>query len=92
MLDYQSVVGTRFSIGWEGWLLTTSFNIDGLVTSLHNQDFIHNDKKFINPMLSAIRTLHSGEDVCLHQKIGQVFNCFTFEEHGLKPKDERIGP
>jgi len=54
---YKSVVGTHLIIGWDNWMFRVSLDINGDATCLHDQDYIYNNKKSINPLLSAIRTL-----------------------------------
>ena len=55
--DYKSDVGIRLHLGWEGWMFSASLDEHGNATGLHNQDYIHNGKKLINPLLSVARTL-----------------------------------
>jgi hypothetical protein len=87
LADYKSNVGTRFHIPWVGWTFSGSLHSNGAASGLHDQDYIHNGKKLINPLLSAARTLQLGGDLCLHSHIEQVFHQFTAEEHGLKMED-----
>jgi hypothetical protein len=54
---------------------------------LHDQDFIHNGKKIINPLDSLVKTLQLGRDVCVLGHIGLVHNKFTFDQHGLRDED-----
>lgn len=81
--DFKDKDGTRLSVDWEGWVFTSALNMQGEATGLHDQDYIYNGKKLLNPIDSNIRTLRLGGDLALHQHICQVFNCFTFDEHGL---------
>ena len=85
--DYRGVEGPRLTIQWEGWLFSTALNFRGEATGLHDQDYIHNGKKLLNPIDSNVRTLRLGGDLALHQHICQVFNRFTVDEHGLLQED-----
>ena len=55
--DYRSQEGTRLRVDWDGWLLTSSLNKHGDASGLHDQDWIHNGKKLINPLDSPVKTL-----------------------------------
>ena len=49
---YYSMTGMRYQIPWEGWRLTGLY--DGFkVTRLHDQDYIQNGKKLVNPLFSG---------------------------------------
>lgn len=71
----------------EGWVFTSLMNVDGETTSLHDQKYIHNGKKLLNPIDSNACTLRSGGDLALHQIFCQVFNCFTIDQHGMLQKE-----
>jgi len=77
----------RRSIAWEGWSFSTPVSSDGDPTGLHDQDFIHNGKKLINPLDSPVRVLQLGMDICCLEHVGLVYNSFKFDEHGLKLED-----
>jgi len=68
-------------------MLSASLDENGDTRGLHDQDFIHNGKKLINPLLSAARTLQLGRDLYLQNHIKQVFHAFRALEHGLKLED-----
>ena len=53
LVDYQSNEGIRLDVGWEGWVFSASLNPSGNAKGLHDQDYIHNGKKLINPLLST---------------------------------------
>jgi hypothetical protein len=57
LADYQRNDGIRLDVGWEGWVFTASLDSCGNAKGLHDQDYIHNGKKLINPLLSATKTL-----------------------------------
>ena len=85
--DYKSSIGNRLEVGWEGWIFSASVDSNGSATGLHDQDYIHNGTKLINPLLSAARTLQLGGDLCLHGHIELVFQQFGSDEHGLRMED-----
>ena len=87
LLDYKSREGTRFTIDWEGWLLTASVDKKGICSGLHDQDWIHNGKKLVNPLDSPVKTLQLGEDGAFHTHLGMLYNKYTFDQHGLKLED-----
>lgn len=55
----------------------------GEAIGLHDEDYIHNGKKLLNPLDSNVRTLRLEADMALHQQVCQVFNCFSVDQHGL---------
>ena len=79
--------GSRFKVDWPGWVMSASFTIVGHVKNLHDQDYIHNGKKLINPLDSPVRLLQLGGDVCCLEHLGFVYNMFSFDEHGLRWED-----
>lgn len=85
--DFRSERGPRLAVDWEGWLFSSHVNLHGEATGLHDQDYIHNGKKLLNPIDSNVCTLRLGGDLALHQYICQVFNRFTVDEHGLLQED-----
>ena len=87
LVDYHSSEGPRLSVDWEGWVFTSAINIHGEATGLHDQDYIHNGKKLLNPLDSNVKTLRLGADMALHQQVCQVFNRFTVDQHGLLQED-----
>jgi hypothetical protein len=54
---------------------------------LHDQDFIHNAKKLINPIDSLVRTPQLGADVVTLTHMGLVYNKFSCDQYGLKLED-----
>lgn len=41
----------------------------------------------MNPLNSPVKTTQLGEDVCCLEHIGQVYNKFMFDQHGLRLED-----
>jgi len=87
LLDYRNSDRMRLTVDWEGWVFTSAINEGGEATGLHDQDYIHNGKKLLNPLDSNVHTLRLGADITLHQQICQVFNRFTVDQHGLLQED-----
>ncbi|KAL2643815.1 hypothetical protein R1flu_011402 [Riccia fluitans] len=48
--DYLGSEGQRWTIGWDGWVLSAIVLDSGDVYALGDQDPIHNGKKMINPL------------------------------------------
>ena len=42
LVDYLQVGRSRFSIPWDGWLLSARLDSNNRIHGLHDQDFIHN--------------------------------------------------
>ena len=85
--DFTEVSRVRFNVNWLGSKLSGSVLDSGQVVGLHDQDFVHNGKKLINPLDSAVKSLQLGADICLLEHIGQVYNKFTYDDHGLRLED-----
>jgi hypothetical protein len=62
-------------------------NRDGNIEGLHDQDYIHNGKKLINPLDSPVHTLQLGGDIAMLEYIGLVYNKYSIDDHGLKLED-----
>ena len=85
--DYKCSKGTRFGVDWPGWLLTARI-VDGLnVSGLHDQDYVHNGKKLVNPSDSVARTLMLGGDLYSINHVGMVYSTFSYNKHGLLQTD-----
>jgi hypothetical protein len=63
--DYKRSDGDRFRVNWPRWIFSVSVNRDDNIEGLHDQGYIHNGKKLINPLDSPIRTLQLGGDTGL---------------------------
>lgn len=85
--DYKVTVGEQLKVNWTSWLLTAGLDSMGDAFGLHDQDYIYNGKKLVNPMDSLVTVLQLGGDVACLQHLGLVYNKFTFDEHGLKIED-----
>jgi hypothetical protein len=88
MLAYYTIQqGLHLKIEWPRWLMSTRLNEAQDVWGLHDQDYIHNGKKFINPLDSPMRSLQLGAKTCFDEHIGLVYNKYTFDQHGLRLED-----
>jgi hypothetical protein len=85
--DYGSAIGLRYVLSWEDFAFSASIDEYNAVVGLHDQDFIHNGKKLINPLDSSVRVLQLGGEVCCLEQVGQVYNKFSFDQHGLWLED-----
>jgi hypothetical protein len=81
--SYTCADSQRYGISWPGWIMSGTVITSGQVQGLHDQDFIHNRKKLINPLDSPVRNLQFGGDICCLEHLGMVYNKFSYDEHGL---------
>ena len=87
LADYKSADGQRMKVDWLGWIFSAKFECNGDGVGFHDQDFIHNGKKLINPIDSPVRTPQLGSDVVTLTHLGLVYNKFSCDQHGLKLED-----
>lgn len=85
--DFTSHAWSRYTIPWEGFALSASIDSSGVVHGLHDQDFVHNGKKLVNPLNSSMKFLQLGPYVCCHEHIRQVYNKFKYDDHDLRVED-----
>jgi hypothetical protein len=71
-----------FEIKWLGWLMFAGLNEAQDAWGFHDQDYIHNGKKLINPLDSSMSSLQLGVETCFLEHIGLVYNKYTFDQHG----------
>ena len=76
--DYRSLTGVRYSIPWKSWPFIASMEDDGSVIGLHDQHYIHNGKKMINPL---------GNDLVTLNHVALVYQSFKVDDHGLQEGD-----
>ena len=87
LADYKSTDGQRLKVDWPGWVFSAELDSNGNAMGLHDQDFIHNGKKLINPIDSPVRTPQLGSDIVTLTHVGLVYNKFSCDQHGLKLED-----
>ena len=54
---------------------------------MHDHNYIHNSEKLVNLFDNLVRTTQLDEYLCCLEHIGQVYNKFTFNKHGLHLED-----
>jgi hypothetical protein len=87
LADYKSTDGQHLKVDWPGWVFSAELDSNGNAMGLHDQDFIHNGKKLINPIDSPVRTPQLGSDIVTLTHVGLVYNKFSCDQHGLKLED-----
>ena len=87
--EYKSTDGQRLQVDWPGWIFSGKLDSKGNTSTLHDQDFIYNGKKLINPIDSPVRTSQLGYDVVTLTHLGLVYNKFSCDQHGLKLEDTK---
>lgn len=85
--DYVGGEFPRFKIGWDGWLFTKSILPNNDVYGLHDQDFIHNGMKLVNPLDNATQHLVFGNENTTPNQLFLVHHTFTVDHHGLQKGD-----
>ena len=77
--DYSSTSGLRYQIPWEGWTLTELYNGCNVI-GLHDQDYIQNGKKMVNPLFSGRRELVLGNDYISFVHVRMVYHTFKVDD------------
>lgn len=54
---------------------------------MHDQDYIHDDKKLVNPLFSGQQDLILGEEMIIFNFVRMVYNTFKVDDHKLKSED-----
>jgi hypothetical protein len=86
----KQVAEKRQNVGWIGWPLSHYITeVDDKVYAhrLHDQDYIHNAKKLINPLDSTAKVLKLGVELASISHLAQVFDMYSIAEHGLTMED-----
>jgi len=82
--------GRLLSPLWEGWPLTHSMEtVEDMefASGLHDQDYIHNTKKLVNPLDSVAKTLKMGSKMVNISHLVMVSEQFQSHEHGMTLED-----
>lgn len=87
LAEYKSTEGQRLKVDWHSWVFSATLDFARNASGLHDQDFIHNGKRLINPIDFPIRTSQLGFEIVNFTHIGLVYNKFTCDQHGLKLED-----
>ena len=85
--DYGATDGIQFTIPWEGWLFSAKVFATSNVYGLHDQDFVHNGNKLVNPLDSPTRHLILGKEHAFLNHIYLVYASFSVDQHGLQEGD-----
>ena len=83
------IVGRRKNLKWDGWILTHSMTTDEPVRAfgLHDQDYIHNGKKLVNPLDSTVRILKLGSEMARLSHFIHLYDLYEVADHGLNHED-----
>ena len=84
--DHNSTSGLWYQISWEGSSLTGLYNGCNVI-GLHDQDYIHNGKKLVNPLFSGRRELGLGNEYTSFGHARMVYHTFKVDDHKLKCED-----
>ncbi len=87
LANYTIQQGLCLKIKWPGWLMSIGLNEAQDAWGFHDQDYIHNGKKLINPLDNLVRSLQLVVKTCFLEHIGLVYNKYTFDQHGLRLQD-----
>lgn len=90
--DYtgKGMKGLRANLKWEGWLLAHSLTKNGSemhASGLHDQDYIHNTKKLINPLDSTVRLLKLGSQLANLSHLIHLYDLYEVGDHGMNAED-----
>ncbi len=75
--------------GLDGWCLLDWMRHMMLAQSSWLGPYIHNGKKPINPLDSHVKFSQLGVEICFLEHIGQIYNKYIFDQHGLKLGDRQ---
>ncbi len=64
LIDYTIHQGLHLKIEWPRWLMSARLNEAQDAWGLHDQYYIHNCKKLINPLDSPVKFLQLGVETC----------------------------
>ena len=85
--DFTNSGGNRFRIPWDGWYFSARILQNNDVYGLHDQDFVHNGKKLVNPLdLPSCHFILGNENATLNH-IYLVYHSFSVDRHGLQDGD-----
>ena len=85
--DYGLTTENRFRVDWNSWMFSTSLYNSRDIQGLHDQDFIHNGKKLINPLDSPVCVLQLGFETCFLEHVGHIYSKFSIDQYGLNNED-----
>lgn len=85
--DFTSSRGNWFRVPWDGWYFSARILHNNDVYGLHDQDFVHNGKKLVNPLDLPSRHLILGNENATLNHIYLVYHSFSVDRHGLQEGD-----
>ena len=85
--DFTSSGGNQFRIPWDGWYFSARILQNNDVYGLHDQDFVHNGKKLVNPLDLSSRHLIFGNENATLNHVYLVYHSFSADRHGLQDGD-----
>lgn len=93
MLEDYNGKGTgaqKVNLGWDGWLLAHSMTTGASkrhAFGIHDQDYIHNQKKLVNPLDHCRRKLRLGPHMATISHIHQIWLMYDRKDHLLYHED-----
>lgn len=69
--------------------MTARLDKVGDASGLHDQNFIFNGKKLVNPLDYHARVSQLGRDICALEHLRLIYTKYTYDQHGLKLEDAR---
>ncbi|KAL2644183.1 hypothetical protein R1flu_011770 [Riccia fluitans] len=85
--DYLRSEGQRWTIGWDGWVLSGLVLDSGDVYALGDQDPIHNRKKMINPLDRSSYLIVLGDFHTCLEHVQLVYKLYSHDHHDLNIDD-----
>ncbi|KAL2629883.1 hypothetical protein R1flu_014569 [Riccia fluitans] len=85
--DYLGSEGQRWTVGWDGWVLSGIVLDSGDVYALGDQDPIHNGKKMINPLDRSSYPIVLGDFHACLEHVQLVYKLYSHDHHGLNIDD-----
>ncbi|KAL2643716.1 hypothetical protein R1flu_011303 [Riccia fluitans] len=85
--DYLGSEGQRWTVGWDGWMLSGIVLDSGDVYALGDQDPIHDGKKMINPLDRSSYPIVLGDFHACLEHVQLVYKSYSHDHHGLNIDD-----
>ncbi|KAL2620839.1 hypothetical protein R1flu_001044 [Riccia fluitans] len=85
--DYLGSEGQRWTVGWDGWVLSGIVLDSGDMYALGDQDPIHNGKKMINPLDKSSYPIVLGDFHACLEHVQLVYKLYSHDHRGLNIDD-----
>ncbi|KAL2609054.1 hypothetical protein R1flu_027627 [Riccia fluitans] len=85
--DYFGSEGQRWTVGWDGWVLSGIVLDSRDVYALGDQDPIHNGKKMINPLDKSSYPIVLGDFHACLEHVQLLYKLYSHDHHGLNIDD-----